>query len=302
MLWRYTVTDRYTTQRNNHVQQPRARPAVNSEADARPAKNNTMPPRAKRAAPEPAAAETETAKKYKSAMDAMADDWICPITTELPLDPVMAEDGHVYERSAIEEFIRVQGARLKSPMTNLPMGPKILASTQARSTIEKLVRSGAIGGDKAERWLERLSKEELVKETKRKALGGCAGSMRNLDIWYKFGEHGLAKDMVEACKWAKMGADLDHPSCLAAYACHLRIGNACVQNEALAIGLTFQAGALGSAMAASDIGDWYYEGKHSLPKDISRAKHWYRKVATASAKDLAVRFIEQAAERVRGPD
>ena len=91
-----------------------------------------MPPSKKRAAPP---AETEAAQKFKSAMDSMADDWICPITTELPLDPVTADDGQAYERAAIEELIRVQGAALKSPMTNLPMGPRLLVSTQARSTI-----------------------------------------------------------------------------------------------------------------------------------------------------------------------
>ena len=39
-----------------------------------------------------------------------------------------------------------------------------------------------------------------------------------------------------------------------------------------------------------------------LPKDISRAKHWYRKVAAASYDDLMVKYHEQAAERVSGPD
>ena len=52
-----------------------------------------------------AANGTEEAKKYKSAIDAMADEWICPITTELAFDPVLAEDGQMYERSAIEQLV-----------------------------------------------------------------------------------------------------------------------------------------------------------------------------------------------------
>ena len=49
-----------------------------------------MPP--KRAAD--AHAETENnLKKLRSAVDGMAEEWVCPITFELPLDPVMAEDG-----------------------------------------------------------------------------------------------------------------------------------------------------------------------------------------------------------------
>ena len=111
-----------------------------------------MPP--KRAAA--ADAETESHKKLRSAVDSMADEWVCPITFELPLDPVMAEDGRTYERSAIEEVIRTQGAGLRSPITNQPMGARLMENIQARSTIEKLVRSGVIAGDKTEKLTERL--------------------------------------------------------------------------------------------------------------------------------------------------
>eukprot|EP00966_Prymnesium_polylepis_P151799 3506872-Prymnesium_polylepis.1 len=80
----------------------------------------------------------------------MADVWICPITFELPLDPVHAEDGRTYERTAIEEHIRVRGTDLRSPISNEPMGSRLMANPQARSTIEQLVRTGVLGGDKAE--------------------------------------------------------------------------------------------------------------------------------------------------------
>eukprot|EP00966_Prymnesium_polylepis_P242158 5600065-Prymnesium_polylepis.1 len=68
-----------------------------------------MPP--KRAAAE-LAATTEENKKFRSALASMADDWVRPITFELPLEPVIAEDGRTYKCTAIEEHIRVQGAEL----------------------------------------------------------------------------------------------------------------------------------------------------------------------------------------------
>ena len=52
-----------------------------------------MPPK------RPAAADAQTEssnKKLRSAIDAMADDWVCPITFELPIDPVIADDGRTY--------------------------------------------------------------------------------------------------------------------------------------------------------------------------------------------------------------
>ena len=41
-------------------------------------------------------------------------DFICPITTEIMSDPVMAADGHSYERSAIERWLATKST---SPMT-----------------------------------------------------------------------------------------------------------------------------------------------------------------------------------------
>ena len=102
-----------------------------------------------------------------------ADEWLCPITTELPLDPVTAEDGHVYERSAIEAWFATRPEpQVKSPMINETMGKKLLPAVQVKSAIEKMVKSGAICGDKAERWTERLREEEEAKELRRRAEGG----------------------------------------------------------------------------------------------------------------------------------
>ena len=40
-------------------------------------------------------------KRAKTAVESIADKWVCPITQELPLDPVMAKDHKVYKRTAI---------------------------------------------------------------------------------------------------------------------------------------------------------------------------------------------------------
>jgi len=42
-------------------------------------------------------------------------DFICPITTEVMIDPVMAADGHAYERSAIERWLATKST---SPLTS----------------------------------------------------------------------------------------------------------------------------------------------------------------------------------------
>lgn len=51
-------------------------------------------------------------------MSQVPDEFICPITTSIMLDPVLGSDGHTYERSAITEWLRVHTT---SPMTREPM-------------------------------------------------------------------------------------------------------------------------------------------------------------------------------------
>ena len=65
-----------------------------------------------------------------------------------------ALDGHIYERAAIEEWIAKGNG--KSPKTNEPMGRKLLPAPHVKSMIERMVKSGALTGDKADAWQERL--------------------------------------------------------------------------------------------------------------------------------------------------
>jgi len=115
-----------------------------------------MPPKRK-------AGDADTAaelKKCRSAIDALADEFICPITQELPIDPVMAEDGRVYEWSAIESWLARAGQQARSPVTNEPMGPHLLPALQVRNNIKGMVQSGALSGSKADGWKARLAGEE----------------------------------------------------------------------------------------------------------------------------------------------
>lgn len=46
------------------------------------------------------------------------DQLVCPISKELPVDPVLAQDGYIYERACIQKHLT---NRNTSPMTNSPM-------------------------------------------------------------------------------------------------------------------------------------------------------------------------------------
>jgi hypothetical protein len=56
--------------------------------------------------------------KTESNLEIENDDLICPITCEIFRDPVIAKDGHVYEREAITTWILQNGT---SPLTREPL-------------------------------------------------------------------------------------------------------------------------------------------------------------------------------------
>ena len=63
------------------------------------------------------------------------DEYQCPISFELMTDPVIAEDGHSYERSAIEDWFG-RGS-LTSPKTGEPIGTNLFPNHNLRKLIEE---------------------------------------------------------------------------------------------------------------------------------------------------------------------
>ncbi|KAJ1454155.1 hypothetical protein M885DRAFT_427227, partial [Pelagophyceae sp. CCMP2097] len=56
----------------------------------------------------------------------------CPITHEVMQDPVLAADGHSYERCAIEQWL---ATRDTSPLTNAPLDSKLLIPNHALKSL-----------------------------------------------------------------------------------------------------------------------------------------------------------------------
>ena len=71
-------------------------------SDSAPAISSSMPLVAAATA---AAAAAAAAEEEEDGLDELPDEFMCPITCELMADPVMACDGHTYERRAIERWL-----------------------------------------------------------------------------------------------------------------------------------------------------------------------------------------------------
>ena len=102
----------------------------------------------------PAAKKAKTdSKKADSvsrvSLEAVVENVLCPITSALPVRPVVAEDGHVYERDAIARWL---SSKATSPMTNAAIGSHLVDAGHMRTLTRTIIESGAVDDDSAAAW------------------------------------------------------------------------------------------------------------------------------------------------------
>jgi hypothetical protein len=71
----------------------------------------------------------------------MPDDVMCPITLELMQVPVMAEDGHTYERSTTEDWFKRGNQNSPRTQTQARIGQKLMLNHSMKALIESIVGS-----------------------------------------------------------------------------------------------------------------------------------------------------------------
>jgi len=257
----------------------------------------------KRALEERDKADANAEKKQKT-LAAIAREFICPITHELPIKPVTAEDGKIYEEKAIREWFSTKDGAPTSPSTGAVIGTKLFPAPQARNTIEALVESGAIAGEIAEAWKIKLKQETKVKEMRAKAEAGDGDAMYRLGAWYSHGTNGLAKDNAQARAWYERSAAARDPKGMAAFGEYLLLGLGGPQDNVFGIMNVTEAAGLGSDVAACNLGEAFFEGIWGLPKDPVRARYWLKKVVDGECeyKHLNDTAIADAAKWLRELD
>ena len=217
-------------------------------------------------------------KKMRASINDVAADLRCPITQELPFDPVMAKDGKIYEREAILKWFRQKDGDATSPSTGKVIDTELVPAVQVRNTIESLIKSGAIAGEIAEAWQTKLADEKVVKEWRAKAEVGDGNAMYRLGYWYQEGLHGLAKDEVQARAWYELSAAERDPKGMAMFSSHLLRGIGGPQDNVFGVMNVTQAAELGSEYGAYLLGKAFMTGFWGLPKDPARSRFWLRKV------------------------
>ena len=210
-------------------------------------------------------------------------EYRCPITQELPVDPVIAEDGQCYERCAIEGWFEKQDSgHSKSPMTNELMGKRLVPAVQARNAIERLISKGVIVGEAADAWTERH--EELAgldrewRATLANAYKGEVSSMSRIGLCYREGHHGFKKNQSKCVEWLGKAADRDDAKAVCNMAIFYLNGQQGVETD-VTRGMfeLARAAMLGSEHAAICAGNYFANGeKFVAGHNVTEAARWYK--------------------------
>lgn len=209
----------------------------------------------------------------------IADELLCPICLELPLDPVIAEDGRIYERCEIQKHINQTGAtiHLKSPVTNKAMGPKLVPCLQIKNIIEKAIEIGEIVGEVADNWKSKQSTKKVFDDWLQKAEKGDGDAMVQVAKAFSFGLLGREKDLQKGREWWRKAAEVDNIWGLTFRAYVLLTTDDTAESiplRAHGLILLTQASERGSDLACYLLGMMYADGNELLPQSKKRAAHF----------------------------
>ena len=222
--------------------------------------------------------DKDSLKQMRTSATTIAREYICPITMELPVDPVTAEDGRVYDREAIEKCMSTQGDEFRSPITNKRMGKKLLTAFHIRNTIQHLVESAGVDSEILERWTEKRRENEMIDETKKKASEDDIKAMRLLAAWYLAGDMGFPKSYKQAFYWYnKLAIKRDVDGFLMA-GFLLTKGQGTAQNNIQGASFITSAAELGSETACLHLVNCYNHGDRGFPQDRGQAHYWATKI------------------------
>lgn len=202
------------------------------------------------------------------------EDYVCPINLTLIVEPVVAEDGHLYDLSAITKHIRTKNAakqKMTSPMTNETMGTNLIPVCAVKNAITKLVENGDVDDEIAEEWKADDYTRQLdggrynLDEIREYAIQGNEEAMGMMAKAYYFG---VSPDNEKAKEWTQKAANAGNIACMASWA-HLF-----EENEASIVSFISLAAQSGSDLACLKLGLAHAKGMYGLPVDKNKAIRW----------------------------
>ena len=208
----------------------------------------------------------------------MISRFLCPITKELMVDPVLAPDGHTYDRKAIIKWCVIKGTCPLMPNVTISV-KQLIPNRAVKHAIMELMESGSVDDATTRVWhLEQddeKSAEACFAEGRISdaAFLGHAGAQGIMASRYYEGE-GVTQDFGRCVEWAHLGAlNNDATSQFRlGYAYHM--GEGVEKNWKTALQYYEQAFANKVTESAANIAIMYYEGGPELGKDTEKVLEW----------------------------
>lgn len=208
------------------------------------------------------------------------EHFLCPITLAFPVDPVIAEDGHMYDRSAITRWTSM---RQSSPMTGLPMHDRLVPSVQIKAWTRKLVQRGLGTPDQREEVETCLLHEELLGNVRSSADAGCVKAMRQLGFTYQRGKYGVTQSYSMARHWFSCAAHKNDIQGMALYGSYLLEGKGGPVDSLHGIMFT-SISADKVDLAAYELGWMWVLGTHGVTKNEEYGRYWLRLATSRKMK------------------
>lgn len=232
----------------------------------------------------------------------VAEEMICSISLELPVDPVTAEDGHVYEREAIEQYFEGQtGTHVKSPLTREIMGKKLLPSPLVRNMTEILIKEKVITGALANNWMDNIKHKEEEEAWILRAEQGDTDTMLYLGLSYYDGSDGFKKDWKKAFTWLKRSHDAGNIEATA-HLGEMFLKGVVVEEDRMK-GMVYLGKASSSSnYAAYCLGVAFADGECGLNVDREEARHFLELVVNEKCahQHLSEKDKDDALRRLEG--
>lgn len=224
----------------------------------------------------------------------LLEEFKCPLSCKLPVDPVHAADGMMYDMEHIMDwFCRNPGDTCRSPMTNKPIPKTLVPATQIKSTISLLVDRGIIANKETAEWKLAVKEQEgwteAFKSLVYEAAGGNTVKMALVGDCYRDGV-GLPMNKVKALKWFTKASVLGNVSATVAigvmYTNGIEAGHQGAKQPTRGVLELARAATLGSEHACCILADWLGGTNPGLLRvDAEAATFWYQASLDCSSQD-----------------
>lgn len=232
----------------------------------------------------PPTQQEPTRRQVKRHKKKLTDDLVCPITWELPFDPVFAQDGRVYDKPAIEQHIEYgkRNGEVRSPITNEPMSQLVFPAPQIKNVIETMIENGLVEEALLEPWNKRVQEQQVAQALLRRAEAGDANAMALVGNRYLNGKDGFKKDAQQAYTWCKRAHEAGSIYGTGRLGYHLARGIGAGKNTSEGTMYLGIAAGQGSDYAAYLLGRAFAEGKFGLVRSPEKALEWLRRCLDSS--------------------